>query len=267
MLNNLPHIADGHARARSARSPRGRLGQVETVDDLRGPAVHDVRQCHDLNVKILTAVLIILMSLSTFTTQRQLMRKNMPASALDNPFIKQQKVLLYLMPLFFAISGINFPIGVLLYWLTTNVWSMGQQFYVIRRMPAPGSAAERACHERLQAQGQGHQGAHGRRASADAEDRPGRRVRSQRPAPAAQGQEARGTQRSPADEEPPLRSSTYLSTLPWASDLRKRVRPQIAPVNEGVFMSDPQATDDRDAAPIPQRSSPSSSASPPRPTP
>ena len=84
------------------------------------------------------SILIILMSLTTFTTQRQLMTKNMPASALDNPFARQQKALLYILPLFFAISGINFPIGVLIYWLTTNLWSMGQQFYVIRRMPAPG---------------------------------------------------------------------------------------------------------------------------------
>jgi YidC/Oxa1 family membrane protein insertase len=94
--------------------------------------------------RVLTVVLIILMSLTTFTTQRQLMTKNMPASALDNPFARQQKVLLYVLPLFFAISGINFPIGVLIYWLTTNLWSMGQQFYVIRRMPAPGSEAEKA---------------------------------------------------------------------------------------------------------------------------
>src|ERR687886_918156 len=94
--------------------------------------------------RVLTVVLIILMSLTTFTTQRQLMTKNMPASALDNPFAKQQKLLLYILPIFFAVSGINFPIGVLLYWLTTNVWSMGQQFYVIRRMPAPGSPAEQA---------------------------------------------------------------------------------------------------------------------------
>jgi YidC/Oxa1 family membrane protein insertase len=94
--------------------------------------------------RILTVVLIILMSLTTFTTQRQLMTKNMPASALDNPFARQQKMLLYVLPLFFAISGINFPIGVLIYWLTTNLWSMGQQFYVIRRMPAPGSEAEKA---------------------------------------------------------------------------------------------------------------------------
>jgi YidC/Oxa1 family membrane protein insertase len=96
-----------------------------------------------LSTQILTIVLIVLMSASTFTTQRQLMQKNMPASALDNPFARQQKMLMYVLPLFFAISGVNFPIGVLLYWLTTNVWSMGQQFYVIRRMPAPGSQAER----------------------------------------------------------------------------------------------------------------------------
>ncbi|HYY10219.1 MAG TPA: membrane protein insertase YidC [Kineosporiaceae bacterium] len=98
--------------------------------------------------RVLTVVLIILMSLTTFTTQRQLMTKNMPASALDNPFARQQKMLLYVLPVFFAISGINFPIGVLIYWLTTNLWSMGQQFYVIRRMPAPGSEAERALKER-----------------------------------------------------------------------------------------------------------------------
>jgi YidC/Oxa1 family membrane protein insertase len=98
--------------------------------------------------RILTVVLIILMSASTFTTQRQLMTKNMPASALDNPFARQQKVLLYVLPLFFAISGVNFPIGVLVYWLTTNLWSMGQQFYVIRRMPAPGSEAEKALQAR-----------------------------------------------------------------------------------------------------------------------
>jgi YidC/Oxa1 family membrane protein insertase len=110
----------------------------------------------DLNTKIVTVVLIVLMSATTFTTQRQLMMKNMPASALDNPFAKQQKILLYLMPLFFVISGINFPIGVLLYWLTTNLWSMGQQFYTIRRMPAPGSPAEKALEDRRIKSGKEH---------------------------------------------------------------------------------------------------------------
>jgi YidC/Oxa1 family membrane protein insertase len=77
----------------------------------------------------------------------------MPASALDSPFAKQQKMLLYALPVIFAVSGVNFPIGVLIYWLTTNVWSMTQQFYVIRRMPAPGSAAEKAYHDRLAKRG------------------------------------------------------------------------------------------------------------------
>ncbi len=102
----------------------------------------------ELNVQVVTVILIIAMSASTFLTQKQLMTKNMPAAALDGPFAQQQKLLLYAFPLIFAVTGVNFPIGVLLYWLTTNVWSMGQQFYVIRRMPAPGSAAEKALLER-----------------------------------------------------------------------------------------------------------------------
>jgi len=80
----------------------------------------------------------------------------MPASALDNPFAKQQKVLLYLMPLMFVFSGVSFAIGVLLYWLTTNLWSMGQQFYTIRRMPAPGSPAEKALEQRRLKSGKEH---------------------------------------------------------------------------------------------------------------
>jgi len=111
--------------------------------------------------KILTVVLIILMSASTFTTQRQLMMKNMPAAALDNPFAQQQKILLYALPLVFAVSGVNFPIGVLIYWLVTNLWSMGQQFYVIRRMPAPGSPAEKALQERRARRGHGLLGGRG----------------------------------------------------------------------------------------------------------
>jgi YidC/Oxa1 family membrane protein insertase len=46
-----------------------------------------------------------------------------------------QRVLLYASPLFLAVFGFNFPIAVLLYWLTTNAWSMGQQHFIIKRMP------------------------------------------------------------------------------------------------------------------------------------
>ena len=94
----------------------------------------------DLDVKIVAATMILLMTATTFITQRQLMVKNMP-TGVDNPMAQQQKILLYVFPVMFAVFGINFPIGVLIYWLTTNVWTMGQQFWVIRRNPTPGSEA------------------------------------------------------------------------------------------------------------------------------
>ena len=62
--------------------------------------------------------------------------------------VQQQKILLYVFPFIFAVSGINFPIGVLIYWLTTNLWSMGQQFYVIRNNPQPGTPGVRRREER-----------------------------------------------------------------------------------------------------------------------
>jgi len=99
-----------------------------------------------VHVKVVAIVLILLMTASTFITQRQLMVKNMPLGQ-ENPMAQQQKILLYVYPVFFAVFGINFPIGTLIYWLTTNAWTMGQQFYVIRRNPTPGSAA----YEELQA--------------------------------------------------------------------------------------------------------------------
>ncbi len=147
VLNNLKAIAVGnHAPIGPITAD---LAQQAESSTLFGAQLSSSFMFSDsVSTKILTAVLIILMSVTTFTTQHQLMRKNMPASALEGPFAQQQKILLYVLPLIFAVSGVNFPIGVLIYWLTTNVWTMGQQFYVIRRMPAPGSAAEKALHER-----------------------------------------------------------------------------------------------------------------------
>lgn len=101
-----------------------------------------------LNTKIVAGVLILAMAATQFLTQRQLTMKNMPKAALEGPMMQTQKIMLYVLPIIMGISGVNFPIGVLIYWTTTNLWSMGQQFYTIRRMPAPGSEAERKVNER-----------------------------------------------------------------------------------------------------------------------
>ena len=96
----------------------------------------------ETNVKIVTVLLIIFMSATTFTTQRQLMVKGMPKmDASNNMMLQQQKIMLYLFPIIFAVSGVNFPVGVLIYWSTTNLWTWGQQYYVIKRNPTPGSPA------------------------------------------------------------------------------------------------------------------------------
>ena len=93
-------------------------------------------------VKVVTAALIIFMSATTFTTQRQLMTKGMPKmDSSNNMMLQQQKIMLYAFPLIFAFSGVHFPVGVLIYWSTTNLWTWGQQFYVIKRNPTPGSPA------------------------------------------------------------------------------------------------------------------------------
>jgi len=106
-----------------------------------------------VSVQILAALLVVAMTATTFTTQRQLMTKNMPADAMSGQYAQQQKMLLYVLPVVFAVGGIAFPIGVLFYWTTTNLWTMGQQFYVIRRNPAPGTPAYDAKVQRDRAKG------------------------------------------------------------------------------------------------------------------
>jgi YidC/Oxa1 family membrane protein insertase len=110
-----------------------------------GTFTHRVDTADPTATLYVTVVLIILMTLTTFLTQRQMIVKN---SAPDNPMVQQQKILLYVFPVIFAISGINFPVGVLLYWFTTNLWTMGQQFYVIHNSPQPGTPAHAALEAR-----------------------------------------------------------------------------------------------------------------------
>ncbi len=96
-------------------------------------------------VKVVAATMIVLMGASTFWTQKQMMARG---GAVTDPQQQQiQKFMLYVLPFSFAVFGFTFPIGVLLYWLTTNIWSMGQQRWVIARMPpvtAPGKGSPAA---------------------------------------------------------------------------------------------------------------------------
>ena len=93
------------------------------------------------SVMIIAAVMIVLMTASQFITQKQIMAKNMNPETMNSQFAQTQKIMLYAFPVIFLISGISFPLGVLIYWLVSNFWTMGQQYVVIKRMPTPGSIA------------------------------------------------------------------------------------------------------------------------------
>ncbi|WP_082494848.1 membrane protein insertase YidC [Cellulomonas sp. Leaf334] len=159
VLIELPNVASGKYPPIGPMSPE-LAAQAEAATIFGAPLSGTFMQAGSgpdaMSIRIVTVVLIIAMSATTFLTQRQLTMKNMPPAALQGPMAQQQKVLLYVLPLIFAFSGVNFPIGVLIYWTTTNLWSMGQQFYTIRRMPAPGSQAEIAMKERKAKKAKSH---------------------------------------------------------------------------------------------------------------
>jgi YidC/Oxa1 family membrane protein insertase len=92
-------------------------------------------------VKTVIIVMTVVYVATQFITQRQMIMKN---SAPDNPMVQQQKMMMYVMPLFMAFFCFIAPVGVLIYLLTTNFWTMGQQFYVLRNSPLPGSKAHEA---------------------------------------------------------------------------------------------------------------------------
>ncbi|MBT2567309.1 membrane protein insertase YidC [Arthrobacter sp. ISL-85] len=84
-------------------------------------------------VAVLAVVMILVMIACQFLTQKLVAARTMAGQDTDSPLMRQQRVLLYLLPLIFGAGGIFFPIGVLVYWTVSNLWTLGQQFLVSRR--------------------------------------------------------------------------------------------------------------------------------------
>ncbi len=103
--------------------------------------------------QILCAILIVAMTGILFVTQLQLMRKNMPPEALTGQMAQQQKMMLYVFPFMYLFFGLNIPIGVLIYWLISNTWTMAQQYILIHNNPAPNTPAYLDWEERIRAKG------------------------------------------------------------------------------------------------------------------
>ena len=130
------------------------LAQSFAGADLFGAPLKDTfLSSNELEVKLIAGIMIIVMTLSQFITQKQIMSKNQNPDVMNSQYMQTQKIMLILFPIIFMISGISFPLGVMFYWLASNFWTMGQQYVVIRNMPTPGSIAHKAREERLAKKG------------------------------------------------------------------------------------------------------------------
>ncbi|PKZ42440.1 membrane protein insertase YidC [Kytococcus schroeteri] len=153
VLRAVPGVADG------AHAPIGFMTQdlARSFDSasIFGAELSDTF-LHDPGVtpKVVALVLVVLMTAFTFFSMKMSMDINMPETAKEGPMGQSQTIMLYVMPLVLAFTGVNFAIALLVYWTLSNLWSYFQQLYIIRHMPTPNTEAERRMHARQIAKGQ-----------------------------------------------------------------------------------------------------------------
>jgi YidC/Oxa1 family membrane protein insertase len=98
-------------------------------------------------------ILVVLMIASQFITQLQIISKNLSPEAKTGQAYQMQRIMLFILPFAFVFSGVFFPLGVVIYWFVSNLWTMAQQFIVIRNLPTPGSEAWKERVARLERKG------------------------------------------------------------------------------------------------------------------
>ncbi|GAA4388685.1 membrane protein insertase YidC [Actinomadura verrucosospora] len=91
---------------------------------------------------IITGIAVVISSVTTFFTVRASMKRQ-PVADDANPMMQAQKMMVFLAPLF-GLFGLGFPLGVLMYWVTSNSWTLAQQHYIYKRYPPPGTEGEAA---------------------------------------------------------------------------------------------------------------------------
>jgi len=92
-----------------------------------------------LHIYVVIGVVVATSMATTYLTVRQSMKRGMMPTGSDNPMGQSQKFMAYIMPLF-ALTGLYWPFGLVFYWVTTNLWTLGQQYVLLRKYPV-GAAA------------------------------------------------------------------------------------------------------------------------------
>jgi len=97
-------------------------------------------------VAIVIALTVVVSATTTFMTVRQSAKRGLMQTGTvdpDNPMAQSQKYMQYIVP-FFSLTGLYWQYGLVLYWVTTNLWTLGQQYFMFRNWEPVGAAAASA---------------------------------------------------------------------------------------------------------------------------
>jgi YidC/Oxa1 family membrane protein insertase len=102
-------------------------------------------QSVSVHVAIVIVLTVIVSASTTFMTVRQSAKRGLMQTNVDpdNPMAATQKYMMYIVP-FFSLTGLYWQYGLVLYWVTTNLWTLGQQFFMFRNWTAEDAQAASA---------------------------------------------------------------------------------------------------------------------------
>jgi YidC/Oxa1 family membrane protein insertase len=98
-----------------------------------------------LHVAVVIVLTVIVSAATTFMTVRQSAKRGLMQTNVDpdNPMAATQKYMMYIVP-FFSLTGLYWQYGLVLYWVTTNLWTLGQQFFMFRNWATEDAQAASA---------------------------------------------------------------------------------------------------------------------------
>jgi 60Kd inner membrane protein len=102
-------------------------------------------QAVPLHVAVVIVLTVIVSASTTFMTVRQSAKRGLMQTNVDpdNPMAATQKYMMYIVP-FFSLTGLYWQYGLVLYWVTTNLWTLGQQFFMFRNWTTEDAQAASA---------------------------------------------------------------------------------------------------------------------------
>ena len=134
------HIANPHltlysfTKTQTCDAAKARLFGAPLAASLHD-ATHTIEKLggHSTATRVVAIILVLISAGATFWTQRLVMSRATTAPVGTAATV--QRLMQVFIPISVLISGLIFPLGVLLYWFTSNTWTLAQQFYINRYHP------------------------------------------------------------------------------------------------------------------------------------